>query len=237
MDKILQTALGSTVSVCVLFILTRIIGKKQMSQLTFFDYIIGISIGSIAAEYAVYTDVSARQGITALVIFTLSSLTVSYICMKSYSGRKLLDGTPTIIIENGKFIESGLKKTKLTVNDLLEECRQKDVFDIADIEFAILETSGKLSVLLKSQRQPLTPKDMGLYTDYNGLCVNLIIDGKIVYEHLRAINLDENWLCAELNKQNFDNCSSILLAYVDNKGALVVHPKNIELTKESIKLY
>ena len=121
-----------------------------MSQLTFFDYVVGISIGSIAAEYAIHSDVGAQKGITALVVFTLFSLAVSFICVRSYIGQKLLDGTPTILIENGRFIESGLKRTKLTVNDLLEECRQKDVFDIADIEFAILETSGKLSILLKS---------------------------------------------------------------------------------------
>ena len=206
-----------------------------MSQLTFFDYVIGISIGSIAAEYAVYTDVGAREGITALVVFTMFSLAVSFVCIKSYSGRKLLDGTPIILIENGKIIENGLKKTRLTVNDLLEECRQKDVFDITNIEFAILETSGKLSVLLKSQHQSLTPKDMGINTDYIGLCVNVIIDEKIIHEHLRAINLDEKWLLAELNKQNLKTSSSVLLAYVDNKGALVVHPKKV-VTKNSLQL-
>jgi len=221
----LQTALSSSVSVCALFILTRLIGKKQMSQLTFFDYVISISIGSIAAEYAIYTDVGAREGITALVVFTMLSFVVSFICIKSYSGRKLLDGTPTMLIEKGKIVEGGLKKTKLTINDLLEECRQKDVFDIANIEYAILETSGKLSVLLKSQHQPLTPQNMRVKTNYQGLCVNVIIDGKAVDEHLRSINLDENWLNAELKKQNFENCTRVLLAYVDNQGKLVVHPK------------
>jgi len=230
LDKILQTALGSTISVLTLFILTRLIGKKQMSQLTFFDYVIGISIGSIAAEYAVHADVGAREGITALVVFTIFSLVVSFVSVNSYIGRKLLDGMPIILIENGKVIESGLKKTKLTVNDLLEECRQKDVFDIAGIEFAILETSGKLSVLLKSQNQPLTPGDMSVPTDYEGLCVNVIIDGKIIQEHLRTANIDENWLRGELRNQNYEDCSNILLAYLDSKGTLVVHLKNMELS-------
>ena len=230
----MHTALGSTVSICALFILTRLIGKKQMAQLTFFDYVVGISIGSIAAEYAIYTDVGAQQGVTALVVFTMFSFAVSFISTKSYAGRKLLDGTPVILIERGRIIEKGLKKTKLTVNDLLEECRQKDVFDIADIEFAILETSGKLSVLLKSRNQPLTPKDMSVHTNYKGLCANVIIDGKAVQEHLRAINLDENWLHTELNKQSFEGCSNVLLAYVNTEGTLVVHPKSLESTKENV---
>jgi len=228
----LQTASSAALAVFVLFVLTRLIGKKQMSQLTFFDYVIGISIGSIASEYAIHTDVGAKEGITALVVFTLFSFLVSIVSVKSYIGRKLLDGTPTVIIENGKIIEDGLKKTKLTINDLLEECRQKDVFDIAEIEYAILETSGKLSVLLKSQNQPLTSKDMSLQTEYKGLCANVIIDGKVIHEHLRAIDLDENWLRDELSKLNFESCASVLLAYVDSAGMLVVHPKNVGITKE-----
>ena len=235
MDKILQTALGSTISVSALFILTRIIGKKQMSQLTFFDYVIGISIGSIAGDYAIHSEVGAEAGITALVVFTIASLAVYFISVKSYIGRKLLDGMPAIVIENGRFIESGLKKTKLTVNDLLEECRQKNVFDIADIEFAILEASGKLSVLLKSQNQPLTPKDMRIPTAQTGLCVNVVIDGKPIREHLRAINMDEDWLRDELKKQNYEDYSNILLAHLDSKGSLIVHPKNVECSSLSAK--
>ena len=234
LEKIFQTAFSSTVSVIALFILTRLIGKKQMAQLTFFDYVIGISIGSIAAEYAVYVDVDARVGITSLVVFTLFSFAVSLVCVKSYSGRKLLDGMPIILIKNGRFIEGGLKKAKLTVNDLLEECRQKDVFDVADIELAILETSGKLSVLIKSQHQPLTPIDMGIQTGYKGLCVNVVIDGKAIHENLHALNLDDKWLRTELQNQGYEDSSSALLAYIDSDGVLVVHPKGAEMPKGNL---
>ena len=225
LEKVLQTAISSLIAIIALFILTRILGKKQMAQLNFFDYVIGISIGSIASEYAVVRAIHVSEGLTALAVFTLFSIVLSYISMKSYKGRKILDGTPVIIIENGKIIEANLKKTKVNINDLLEECRQKDIFDIAGIEFAILETSGRLSILPKSQNRPLTPKDMQIPTAYEGLCANVVIDGKIIEEHLAAIHLDAGWLYAELAKQGVTSCEDVLLAYVDTAGALHVHVK------------
>jgi uncharacterized membrane protein YcaP (DUF421 family) len=230
-EKVLQTAVCSVISIAALFILTRLMGKKQMAQLTFFDYVIGISIGSIAAEYAIDRSVSTAEGLVALSVFTGVSLLMAMVSIKSYTGRKLLDGTPLILIENGKIIENELKKARLTVNDLLEECRQKDVFNIAEIEFAILETSGRLSVLLKSQNQPLTPKDMNMGTEYKGLCANVIIDGNIIPEHLRAVNLDENWLASELAKHNITDYKDILLAFVDSLGNLNFHPKRTAALK------
>lgn len=228
--EIYQTALHSIIFVSALFVLARFMGKKQIAQLTFFDYVIGISIGSIAAQSAVDPAIHYTEGIVGSIIFTLFSIVLSIISTKSYKGRKMLDGTPTVLIENGKIIENGLKKTKLNVNDLLEECRLKNAFDIAEIEFAILETSGKLSVLLKSANQPLTPKDMNIASSYKGLCVNVIIDGKIIDSQLQMIKRDNNWLNKELTKQNIKNCSDILLGYVDNTGVLNLHLKNVDST-------
>ena len=221
-EKIIQTAIASVIAIITLFILTRIMGKKQMAQLNFFDYVVGISIGSIASEYAVVRSIHLVEGLTALMVFTLFSLVLSYVSMKSYKGRKLLDGTPVILIENGKIIEDGLKRTKMNINDLLEECRQKNIFDIAEIEFAILETSGRLSILPKTQNRPLTPKDMKISTAYEGLCANIVIDGNIIAENLTAIHLDEDWLRAELANKGTD-CADVLLAYVDTMGTMHVH--------------
>jgi len=200
-------------------------GKKQMAQLSFFDYVVGISIGSIASEYAVVRDIHLAEGLTALVVFTLFCLALSRISMKSFAGRKILDGVPIILIENGKILEPALKKAKLTINDLLEECRQKDMFDIAEIEFAILETSGRLSVLPKSQYRHLQPKDMQISTAYEGLCTNIIIDGEVIEEHLAGIKLTMPWLQGELASQGIDDFASVLLAYVDTAGELHVHMK------------
>ena len=113
LEKLLHTAMTSAIAILALFILTRIMGKKQMAQLNFFDYVIGISIGSIAAEYAVVRDVHLVEGLTALVTFTLFSLILSYTGIKSYKGRKIIDGIPSILIENGKVIEDNLRKVKL----------------------------------------------------------------------------------------------------------------------------
>ena len=217
------------VSVIVLFILARLIGKKQLSQLTMFDYIVGISIGSIASEFAVVSSIHYAQGIAGMLVYTAFPLALSFLSQKSYRGRKVLDGTPSILIQNGRILEQNLKKSKLTINDLLEECRQKGAFDIAEIEFAVLETSGKLSVLLKAQNRPLTPGDMGIGVPYQGLCVNLIVDGQVIVSHLLMLGHDTDWLVGELGKQNISGIQHVLLAYLDTGNTLHVHLKGGEV--------
>jgi len=231
LEKVLQTAVSSTIAIIALFILTRIMGKKQMAQLNFFDYVIGITIGSVASEYAVVRDIHIAEGLTALIVITLFSIIFSRISVKSYRGRKILDGTPVILIENGKIIGSNLQKSKLNINDLLEECRQKNIFELSEVEFAILETSGRLSIQPKSQNRPLTPKDMHIPTKYEGLCANVVIDGNIIEEHLEAIHLDTAWLHAELDKQGVANYAAVLLAYVDSVGVLHIHMKDSGVPK------
>lgn len=220
-----STILQSFISVAILYSLTRIMGKKQMSHLTFFNYVAGISIGSIAASFAVDPLVDYARGITALLVYAIFPITLSYISMKSYKGRKLLDGTPMILIQNGNIIEGNLKKTKLNVNDLLEECRLKNAFNISEIEFAILETSGELSLMLKPPFQPVTPLDMNIPTSYKGLFTNLIIDGMVMDEHLLILGKDRNWLMGELGRQNVTNAEDVLLACVDALGQMNVYLK------------
>jgi uncharacterized membrane protein YcaP (DUF421 family) len=227
LEKVLHTAMASAIAIIALFILTRLMGKKQMAQLNFFDYVVGISIGSIASEYAVVRSIHMVEGLTALVIFTLFSLALSFVSVKSYLARRILDGIPFTLIENGRIIEKNLKKANLNINDLLEECRQKNFFDIAEIEFAILETSGRLSVQPKSQSRSLKPKDMQIPTEYEGLCVNVVIDGKVIADNLNALKLDIDWLNQELLNLNITNYTNVLLAYVDSAGILHTHMKNI----------
>lgn len=164
-----------------------------------------------------------------MIIYALFPILLSIISLKSYLGRKLLDGVPTILIQNGKINERGLKKTKMNINDLLEECRLKDVFDIGEIEFAILETSGNLSIQLKSINKPLTLKDMNIKSDYKGLCVNLIIDGKILEENLKIIGKNAKWLKYELHKKGIKNIPDILLAYIDSSDMIKIHLKSEEI--------
>ena len=201
-------------------------GKKQISQLSFFDYIVGMSIGSIAATFAIDSSIGYYRGITSLTVYTLFPIVMSYISLKSYIGRKFLDGSPTILIQNGQILERNLFKTKININDLLAACRLKSVFDLSEVEFAILETSGKFSVQMKSSNQPLTPKDIDLPVSYKGLCTNLIIDGNVMYEHLRALGKDNAWLLNELKSQNLSNPTIILLAYLDSNNTLICHLKH-----------
>lgn len=224
--EIYRVVLRSLISVSILFILTRIMGKKQISQLTFFDYVVSISIGSIAAAFAVDDSIGYIKGLTGMVVYSIFPILLSFVSLKSYFGRKVLDGIPTILIQNGKIVENGLKKAEMNINDLLEECRLKNVFDIAAIEFAIMETSGKLSIQLKSSNQPLTPKDMNILTRYKGLCINLIVDGEILEDHLKTIGKDINWLNTELHSKGIKSSADVLLAYMDSSDVLNTYLKN-----------
>ncbi len=221
----LDIILRSIISVLVLFVLTRIMGKKQIAQLTFFDYVAGISMGSIAAELAVDKTIPYSHGIISLVIYVAFPIIMSYWSLKSLRIREWLDGVPTVIIQNGKFIEKNLRKVRFHVNDVLEECRIKGVFSISDVEFAILETSGQVSIQLKSQKQPVTPEDLNLSTQYKGISAELIIDGVIMHEHLKLVNLNEQWLISELQKHN-TSPDKVLLATLDTNGKLNIDLKN-----------
>ena len=232
LHEIWQTVLQSLFAVAILFGLTRLMGKKQVSQLTIFDYVVGITIGSIAKVIAV--DAQFTKGITSLVLFALFPIIISLISLKSRKAQKFLDGIPAILIENGKIVKENLKKTRFTINQLLEECRIKDVFDITEIEFAILETNGKISIQKKSQNQTLTPKDMNLPTAYKGLCLNIIIDGKIIQEHLSISDRDINWILDELKNQNISDIRNVLLAYFDSNNQFIVHVDHREKPKNPL---
>lgn len=230
MLKILQDSLSvgikTVVSVAVLFLLARIMGKKQIAQLTFFDYIVGISIGSVAAAMSVDQRITVQAGIVSMVIWALFPVIFSFISMHSMTARRLLDGTPKILIQNGKIIERNLKKTKLTVNDLLEELRIKDVFNVADVQFAILETSGKLSVLKKAEKLPVTPEDMKIHAPEQGIYANIIIDGKPMKENMAQMKVDDQWLENELHKNKINSAEDVLLAGCDSRKTLRIDRKN-----------
>ena len=148
--------------------------------------------------------------------------------MKSVIARRWFDGTPSILIQNGKIVEKNLKKVKFNVNDLLEELRVKDVFNIMDVEFAILETNGKLSVLKKAAMQPVTPTDMNLTTMNSSLFANVIMDGKLMRQNMEQLGIDEATLKKELTKNNINAVKDVLLACYDSNGVLFVDKKNAD---------
>ena len=226
MNSIWHIALKSLSSIAALFVLTRLMGKKQISQFTFFDYVVGISIGAIAGAFAITDTIGYGRGMTALVVFALFPIMLSFISQQSYRGREILNGRPTVLVENGRILERNLRRSKFSVNDLLEECRLKNAYNIADVRTAVLETSGKVSIQLKPRNQPLTPKDVHLKSARNGLCTNLIIDGTVLWDHLQQLGKDDDWLYRQLRGQRVGDVDDVLLAYVDSADKLNVYTKN-----------
>lgn len=216
--EILSVVIKSLVAAFVLFILARLMGKKQISQLTFFDYVVGISIGSIAAAASVDKRIPIHDGIASMVVWAIFPILFSYITLHSIFARKLFDGKPRVLVRSGKIVESNMKKSKFTVNDLLEELRLKDIFDISEVDYAILETNGKLSVLKKNIPQN------------RGICINVIIDGNLMNSNMKELNIDEAWLLNELSKFGISSVQDILLANCDINHKLYVdrkRPSNI----------
>lgn len=203
----------------LLFFVTKLIGKKQVSELSLFDYAIGISIGNFAAEMTVNLEQNYLYGIIAVISFGIISYIVSYITMNSINLRRFFMGTPTIVIQNGNIIKSNLIKTKLDLNDLLEQCRGNGYFDISEIDYAIFEANGKLSILPKAPYKGVINKDMKIKGDKSSLCANIIIDGKIIKNNLYNMKKDINWLEKELKIRGF-KLNDVLLATLDNSEKL-----------------
>lgn len=213
-------------SLFTLFLVTKMIGKKQVSELSLFDYVIGLSIGNFVAEITINNQLPLINGLLAIVVFGMVSYLVTYITMKSMKLRRILIGVPTVIVDNGKLIEKNMSKTKYDVNDFLQECRNNGYFDVSQIEYAIVEVNGKISILPKSEYNYLTPKDMKLKTKKAGLCANVIIDSQLIENNLKNIHKTKKWLDQELKVMGYQNYQNILLATIDNEEKINVYEKN-----------
>lgn len=210
-------ALGSIV---FLFVLTKIMGAKQISQLTFFDYIIGISIGSIVGILAVDRDIHFAHPLVAMAAYALADVLIGFITRKSIKARRFLTGTPTIVIYDGKIIKKNLTKMHYDINELLSQCRIKGYYNVADIYCAILEPNGQFSVLPNSDKRPVQPVDFNLAPAQEGLVANIIIDGKVMHKNLKGIGKNEKWLEKSLKEQGYKDASEVLLATCDNNDAV-----------------
>lgn len=188
-------------AVIMLFVLTRILGKRQISQLTFFEYITGIALGDLAGFISTDIEANYFHGVVALLVWFALPYGMELLTLKSIRLRELLEGTGTVIIQKGKVLEENLKKERFTANELLEQLRTKNVFKVADVEFAMLEASGELSVLLKEDFQPLTPRHLGLQVAPAERPKTVLIDGNILDESLTKIGLNRSWLQTELEKK------------------------------------
>lgn len=221
--KILGLSLSSVIA---LFLLSKIMGNKEISQLSMFDYVIGITIGSIAAEMATALENDFWQPLLAMAVYAIVTILISAISRKSLAARRLINGKSYILLDNGVLFYKNFSKAQIDLNEFLVECRNKGYFNIADIQTAIFEPNGKISFLPKSLKRPSTPEDLNLNVAQENVVTNLILDGKILKENLKSINKDENWLLNNLKLQGYKKLSHIFLATCDNNLNLSVYAKN-----------
>lgn len=222
MSESLVEIVRAIIGFFTLLIFTRLLGKQQISQLTFFDYVLGITVGSIAASLTTDLTSSAWPHWVGLVTWIVAVLILQFVTIKWRIVSKYIDGEPTIVIMNGKIMEDSMKKMRYRISDLMEQLRDKNIFDITQVEFAILETSGKLTVLKKAEYQPVTVKDMKIKTKYKGIDAELIYDGIIVENNLIQLKKDKKWLLSELKKLGIKDETEVFYASLDASNRLYV---------------
>lgn len=228
LDQLWEVTWKSLLVFVMLVILTRLIGKKLLSQMTFFDFVVGITIGTISGAYVV----SMIKGMWVLlspVIMTAAVILIGLLTTKSLPARKILEGEPVVVIQNGKILENNLLKLRYHLDDLEMQLREKGVFDFNQVEFAILEAHGQLSVLKKSQYLPVTSKDLHLDTKYQGIASEIIKDGNILEQNLKQNNLNFNWLYEQLKQYNINKISDVIYANLNTDGTLYVDVKKDHL--------
>ena len=217
--KILLSALLSYVA---LFLSAKLVGRKQISQLDFMDYITGISIGSIAAELA--TDLENMwKPLVALVIYAVVTWGVSELGMKWPRSRRFFNGTPAIVMENGRLYRDVMKKAKLDLSEFMVMCRQQGYFNLKDIHTAVFEYNGKLTILPVSARRPATPEDMKLHPPQEMIAVEVIMDGRILGENLRRMGVDEKWLTDQLHQLGVRDARAVFLGLCDANKRLTLY--------------
>lgn len=217
-------------------LISRSVGKKIITKMNFFDFVMGVSMGSMIANAVVDKDSPVISEVTALSLFTLLTIGVSYLCTKSFWLRKVVNSQPLIVIENGRIVDSNLKKLRTTINELMMKLREKDIFNLDDVEYAIIERDGKLSVLVKANKKPITPYDLNMEVKNSGLLKDVVIDGNIIDKNLKLAGVDVTWLQNHLKKNNIKDISDVFYAGVDKNKKLTiskrfsddVHPNDMD---------
>ena len=207
---ILKLLLTALLSVVALFVITKIMGRKQVAQLDFFDYVSGITIGSIGAELATELE-SPWKPLVALIAWGAVSLLLNFITSRLPRSRKYINGTPTILMHEGKIYRENLKKARLDLSEFLLLCRERGFFDLEDIQTAVFEHNGKLSILPKSANRPATPEDLGITVKSAHIGVEVIMDGRVMGENLSRMGRNEKWLEKQLKSQGYKDAKNIFL--------------------------
>jgi len=227
---IAEVLIQTLLAFAAIFLYARLLGKQQVAHLSVFEYITGITFGSIAATLAVQRGPGETvYHFLGLTVFFLLTYMMNHFMVLSRPARKLMLGEPTIVIYQGKILENNMKLMNYTLDELMMQLREKGYFDPAKVEYAILETNGGLSVLPKSQYRPVTPLDLNLLTPAEGMATEIIVDGQVIYQNLVQLNRDDTWLLEELRKQGIKDLNQVAFAWVSSDGILHVDQVKDEL--------
>lgn len=223
MDSIVIVPLKALLGFSILLLITRFVGKKQLGQLTYLTYITGISIGNMAGDMVVYRNVKVMDAVIGLVSWSFFVFLFEYISLKSSKVRVIVDGEPTIVIKKGKIIQESLSHLKLNISDLKMLLRNNNVFSIKEVDYAILEPNGQLSVLKRPHEEVVTKKDMNIpLTIRKFMPVAVILDGAIVKRNMKEFDLSEEWLKCQLRLMGIDSIDSVIYAELQSDGSLYV---------------
>ncbi|MBX9976231.1 DUF421 domain-containing protein [Cytobacillus firmus] len=224
-----ETILRVTIAFLVLFLLARLMGRKEIGQMTFFNWATAIGIGSIAGNLAVNASSPIKDGVIALIVWTLFTIMLDMIDLKSKQGRRVTTGDPLIVIKAGRIMEGALKESRVDLEELQALLRQKDIFSLKNVDYAILETNGELSILKKESEQPVTKRDLNISRPKKilfPLPTEVISDGEVNTENLSKLKIDRNWLDRELQKANIQSIEDVFFAQVQQDGTLYIDTKN-----------
>ncbi len=205
-----------------IWVFTRIAGKRQFSKLTFLEYIIALIPVAIAGGVTSNEHLDIFKAVYTLLLWAVFSVLANVLEMRSHWARKLISGEPTVVIENGKLLEKNMSSIRYNVNNVLTQLREQGVFDLPEVEFAVIEPTGKMSILRKSQYQPVTPRDLKISTGYKGLPAQLILDGHVIEAGLVETGLSRAWLDDQLRVRGIQDERNVFLASLGTDGTLYV---------------
>ncbi|MGE5554168.1 MAG: DUF421 domain-containing protein [Betaproteobacteria bacterium] len=225
MRTLLLMAGRSLVMYVFLLLVMRLAGKRELGQVSPFDFVVAVLIGELAAIPLQGHQISLLEGFVPIITIVLAQLATAYLSLWSNTFRSWICGRPTVLVSGGAIDVQALRKHRFSLSDLLSKLRQQGVYNLADVEFAILEDAGHLSVILKSQRRAVTPADLKIPTEYEGLPFTLILDGRVDYHALKAAGLDYTWLCQQLKDKGFSHPREVLLATLETNGRTHFYPQ------------
>ena len=225
--EILTALLRTLLMYFIVLVVLRLMGKREIGKLSIFDLVVSIMMAEIAVMVIEDTKIPLSKGIVPIITLMLTQIILSYITLKSKKVRDLVEGQPAVLIANGKIRDTEMAKQRYTVDDLITQLREKNISRIADVEFAILETSGKLSIFPKPAQLPATKEDLEIKDrDYGGIPMPIIEDGRILSSSLQKINKDEKWLIKKIKEHGIHDVHQIFFASVDNKGEFFIDLKD-----------